>query len=323
MNQIDCHLCGARTRQLLYEIPDSVDEGTAWPVWQCAECSLVFLSPPPDGQALSRHYQPEYYGRDSKRFGGPFEAFEVWCRGLRARDISRLRSPGRILDVGCGRGIMLSRLRDAGWEAIGTEVSDMAARHARERLGLEVHTADLRDLPYPPGHFDVITFYHTLEHLLEPRNVLETAHQLLRPGGALVVAVPNIDSLEAALVGPSWFHLDVPRHPVHFSTRTLTSLLEDLGFRLTRLKRFSLQYGPYGMAQSLLNGLGFEPNLLYDSLKTPGARAPRGLRGPRRALQLAANVALLPVIVPLAGLLHLVDGLVGRGSCIEVHADRL
>jgi len=322
MNDIDCRLCGARTRLLLYEIPDVLDERKAWPVWRCVRCSLVFLSPQPDQQALERYYGPEYYGRENRRFGGPLEAFEVWCRRLRAQDIARLRSPGRILDVGCGRGVMLSYLRDFGWQAIGTEASDLAARHARERLGLEVHVAGLPDLPFPKGHFDVISFYHTLEHLPDPRSALKAAHTLLRPGGALVVAVPNIDSLEAALAGPSWFHLDVPRHTFHFSTRTLGRLLEDLGFHTRRLKRFSLEYGPYGMAQSLLNGLGFEPNLLYDSLKTAGAKASRRLRGPRRALQLAANAALLPVVIPLASLLHLLDGLTRGGSCIEIHADR-
>lgn len=322
MNHIDCYLCGARTRVLLYEIPDSLDDSRAWPVWRCAECSLIFLSPPPDRQVLARHYGPEYYGQDNVRFGGPLEAFEVWCRRLRARDIARLRLPGRILDVGCGRGIMLSCLRDVGWEATGTEVSDTAADHARERLGLQIYTDDLPELPFAKGHFDVVSMYHTLEHLLEPRRALESAHRLLRPGGLLVVAVPNVESLEAALAGPGWFHLDVPRHIVHFSTRTLRRLLEELGFRVRRIKRFSLEYGPYGMAQSLLNALGFELNLLYDSLKTAGARTPGAPHGPRRVLQLAANAALLPLIFPLAGLLHLLDGLAGRGSCIEIHADR-
>ncbi len=322
MREVDCNLCGSRTRTLLYDIPDPVDARSSWRLWRCAECSLVYLNPQPDPDDLAPHYGREYYGEQNVRFGGPLEAFEIWCRRQRARRVGRLRSPGRVLDVGCGRGVMLAALRDMGWQVVGTEVSAEAARHARDHLGIEVHAVDLTDLPHQHSHFDAITFWHVLEHLPDAGGAIRRARALLRPGGLLVVAVPNMDSLEACLAGPAWFHLDVPRHLFDFPESALWQLLDEQGFLIRRVRRLSLEFGPFGMAQSLLNRLGFQHNLLYDALRTRGARTPSGVTGARRAVQLMAHVVLLPFVGPVAGLLHLLDGILGRGSCLEVYADR-
>jgi len=183
-----------------------------------------------------------------------------------------------------------------------------------------LHVGDLATHRLPAAAFDVVTLWHVLEHVPDARSCLECARQCLKPDGRLIVAVPNIDSLEARLGGAHWFHLDLPRHQSHFSLRTLERLLADVGFTPVMTKRFSLEYGPYGMLQTLLNRMGFSHNLLYNALKAPGARAPWRLARWARALQLGAMAVLLPVLAPLAAALHLLDGLAFAGSCIEVHA---
>jgi SAM-dependent methyltransferase len=280
----------------------------------------VWLAAPLPPEELSAHYPPEYYGRQSGRFAGPGEAFEVWCRRLRARSIAGLRDGDSILDIGCGRGIMLAALRDRGWRTEGTELSDHAARHAREVLHLDVHVAEPASCEPGADPFDVVTLWHVLEHMPDARKCLEYVRQRIAPDGLLIVAVPNIDSLEARLGGRHWFHLDLPRHQCHFSARTLARLVESVGFAPVRMKRFSLEYGPYGMLQTLLNRMGFSHNLLYNALKAPQARLPWQGSPWSHRLQLGATLLLAPLLGPLAAALHLLDGLAFGGSCIELHA---
>jgi SAM-dependent methyltransferase len=240
-------------------------------------------------------------------------------RRRRVRKIQRFVPNGRILDIGCGRGITLSLLREGGWETFGTEISETAASHARTLLGDSVFVGDLLAAPWPESSFDVVSIWHVLEHLPDPSAVLGKCRELLRPGGVLVVAVPNFESLQARLTGRHWFHLDVPRHYWHFGTGVLRGLLEKEGFVLEDLCHLSLEQNPYGWIQSLLDLAGFPHNLLYDVLKQGSAR---DVAHPFRAHPFAAALlapALL-LVLPLTLVLTLVEVLFRRGGTIEVYA---
>jgi SAM-dependent methyltransferase len=119
-----------------------------------------------------------------------------------------------------------------GWRVTGLDVSPQAVRRVRDGLGLP---ALLGSLPHPalgPQSFDVITMWHSLEHVHRPMAVLEEAYRLLAPGGKLVVAVPNIDSLAFRWFGAAWFALDLPRHLTHFAPWSLQQMLQNVGFRV-------------------------------------------------------------------------------------------
>jgi SAM-dependent methyltransferase len=87
-----------------------------------------------------------------------------------------------------------------------------------------------------PESFDVITMWHSLEHVPDPKRVLTEARRLLAPKGKLIIAVPNIDSLAFRIFGQSWFGLDLPRHLTHFAPWTLHLLLERVGYRVEPIK---------------------------------------------------------------------------------------
>jgi len=140
-----------------------------------------------------------------------------------------IASPGaRLLDIGCGSGKSLERMRRLGWEVMGTEVDPAAAATARSR-GLEVMVGDVLDLELPLAYFDAITVEHVLEHALDPMALVARLRLLIRPGGRLVVMTPNVKSLGHRLFGADWFWLDPPRHITLFSQRSIEQLLRDAG----------------------------------------------------------------------------------------------
>lgn len=310
--------CPVCSRTASWEaIPTRPDPGFS--VVRCAECGYGRSFPVVGDAEIGRWYPQAYYGEDNVRFNRLFEALVRVFRKRRARWIARLSRPGPALDVGCGRGFLLRTLKDLGYGVQGVELSEHAARHARA-LGIDVHVGPFRSGPFVRGTYHAVIFWHSLEHLRNPFEAIAWAGELLAPGGLLVVAVPNLDSLQARLFGGDWFHLDVPRHYVHFGTRSLRRTLERAGFRPLTVSHFSLEQNPYGALQSLYNVLGFDWNLLYALLKTRSSR-PDGFRPPR--LQTALVVLLFPWLFALALGIWLVELVLRRGGTIDVYAEKV
>jgi SAM-dependent methyltransferase len=199
---------------------------------------------------------------------------------------------------------------------MGVELSTIAATHARNDLGLDIRAGDFLSQPFTAGEFEVVIFWHSLEHIADPMRALQRAWGVLRPGGLLVVAIPNLASIQARLTGRQWFHLDVPRHYVHFSARGLRDALRQRGFRIISVAHFSLEQNPYGWIQSLLNHL-FEHDLLYSILKDPAARAHRIREFPVQTI--ATTIAGL-LLLPVAMSLMMLETFLRRGGTIEVYA---
>jgi SAM-dependent methyltransferase len=123
-----------------------------------------------------------------------------------------------------------------GWRVVGLDVSSDAVTRIRKELGLTAFTGTLPHPELSPGSFDVITMWHSLEHVHNPREVLRQAYFLLAPGGKLLIAVPNIESLPFRWFGKSWYGLDLPRHLTHFSPRTLKLMLDRVGFTVRQAR---------------------------------------------------------------------------------------
>jgi SAM-dependent methyltransferase len=147
--------------------------------------------------------------------------------------------PGRILDVGCGSGQALFLLREAGWETFGIEIdaSAVKAAHAAGLTGVRI--GELPSAGYEQGTFDAVRFWHSLEHVRSPKLQLQEARRVLRPGGSLVIGVPNFSSALARAARDKWFYLDVPRHLWHFTPMTLTRLVKMCGFVDVKLRQVS------------------------------------------------------------------------------------
>ena len=139
---------------------------------------------------------------------------------------------GKVLDVGVGDGDFLDHMARLGWDVEGTDFSADAARHTSERLGGKaIHVGQVEQLDLGTQQYDLVTLWDVLEHVYQPLDALRAVQSMVRPGGLLIVSVPNLASLESRLLGRNWGHLDIPRHLSHFTPSSLRKMLQTAGFR--------------------------------------------------------------------------------------------
>jgi 2-polyprenyl-3-methyl-5-hydroxy-6-metoxy-1,4-benzoquinol methylase len=236
-----CLVCGHRDRTLLYgELEDKVffSAPGKWNLHTCDRCGAVFLDPRPTRAAMAHAYRSYYTHEHSQATGGLRGLLDRWLPGgtsAAQRIVGDLGlSPGsRCLDVGCGEGALLRRMRAAGLEVCGVDPDPVAVAVARD-AGLSVVEGTLDDETFERASFDAVTLNHAIEHLHDPGETLRICRSLLAPGGRLWIATPNLDSGGHRRFGRHWLHLDPPRHLVLFTRASLTSLVSAAGF--TRLR---------------------------------------------------------------------------------------
>jgi SAM-dependent methyltransferase len=247
-----------------------------------------------------------YREDDGKRFLRPFEVMVGQFRTIAANRIHALAPAGRLLDIGCGRGHFLYLMKKKGWDVSGTELCPDLARGIEAAYDIRVTTHP--DLP--DASVDLITMNHVFEHLSSPIEFLSECSRMLKPGGLLVIAVPNYDSWQSRFGGKGWFHLDVPHHLFHFGASGLKSLMKRSGFEVRQVRNLDIEQGVFGWLQTMLNRFGFAHNALYMLLR----RQPVSDDGFSRF----ASLLLSPILIPFAAVLTLVEAWSGNGAVVEL-----
>ena len=223
-------------------------------ILRCRECGFGFRETRFAAQQLAdlyRHmdagvYQAEVENR--RRTG---------ARHLRI--VERFARPGRLLDVGCASGVFLSLAANAGWEATGVEPSEALSEQAAQALAGRgaVYRAILEETSLPHQHYDAITLWDVLEHVPDPLDMLRRCAALLRPGGLLFLNVPDLDSLQARLLGRRW-PLLLAEHLNYFNRPSLRRCAAKAGLELMHCDRrrafFSAGYVCYRLAQHAIPG---------------------------------------------------------------------
>ena len=255
--RVVCALCGRDEAELLYEGQDrAYGVPGRFPIVECQHCGLVYLNPRPTPQSIGRYY-PLDYEPYRKAPGEARMKIQRFHQRLKLRNrclvVNRFRNPGRLLDVGCATGTFLAEMKRYGdWHVRGVELNPAAARYATEELGLDVFNGRLWEADFPEGQFDVVTMWDVLEHVHDPRRTLAEIHRVLKPGGALICSVPNLDSLDARLFGRFWIGLDAPRHLYVYSRRTLAAMLRAGGLEPRRFFCFYGRYTAFALSLRLL-----------------------------------------------------------------------
>jgi 2-polyprenyl-3-methyl-5-hydroxy-6-metoxy-1,4-benzoquinol methylase len=227
--------------------------------------------PQPSSEALPRYYESEDYISHTNTKRNLFESLYHMVRTLMLRKKMRLISrysshKGQLLDIGCGTGDFLLKAQQEGWKVSGIEPNPQARTLAKDK-GLEVHDASYMS-GLKPQSYELITLWHVLEHLPNLKEQIQHLTTLLKPGGLLVVAVPNFKSYDAQYYKSDWAAYDVPRHFWHFSKNAIAKLFGTYDFVVfdTRPLWFDAFY--VSMLSEKLKGskLGFVKGMLIGTL---------------------------------------------------------
>ena len=260
-----CLLCREEGTELYANMFDCLFSAPGkWSIRHCPSCDVAWLDPQPGPQDLGKLYS-SYYTHVAKipvtRLDRLRKAtFECAVANLgygvqlpkqilprllshvrplaRAAALQILDLPasqiGELLDVGCGNGEFIERMRALGWSVSGVDPDPKAVSHARSR-GLYVFNGMVSDLP-AKKQFDVITLNHVIEHVIDPVDLLCHCRNRLRPGtGRLVMTTPNLLSLGHRWFQGFWRGLEVPRHMVLFSMAALRECARRAGLDIQYL----------------------------------------------------------------------------------------
>jgi 2-polyprenyl-3-methyl-5-hydroxy-6-metoxy-1,4-benzoquinol methylase len=192
----------------------------------CDRCGMIYANPVPAEFASGQYYDDagaEYYLSPAKlesdyapvRFERELRLFRRHCPG------------GSVLDVGCSSGAFLYQLKNrfpGCYEVLGTDVSGPPMDYAESR-GVPVRRGNFLKQDFSGAEFDAVTFWAVIEHLLEPKQFLEKAWSILKPGGLCFVLVPNMDSLAVRWLGARYRYI-YGQHLNYFSRTTLAKLAE-------------------------------------------------------------------------------------------------
>lgn len=298
----NCPTCGgAEVREQLVA-PDRFHlRKQMYQLMRCQSCSSVWLASPPRPMEMWQHYTEDYH--KAIVTAGEGAAADRWKPQVKM--ISRHKSGGALLDIGCSSGGFLSTMVSPAWKLYGIEMEESTAERARATTGAEVFVGDAVAAPFQPESFDVITCFDVLEHVYSPREFLTKVHAWLKPGGIFYSMMPNIDSWEARAFGSHWFGLELPRHLSHFSPRSLRCLMNQLGFEEVLVKTPPVSYMERStdyVRSSVMEQMGYVP--------TPQAKPTT----PTLSWKVARKGLRVGIVKPLAQ----IASLAGAGPCMEV-----
>jgi SAM-dependent methyltransferase len=312
---MDCPACGGRLRP--WRRATAADPQLAgrelYELARCEACGTAVTLQPPTPERAAALYEDGTYAPAAGWADRALAPLRRATEADRMRFLRGLEPGARVIELGAGDGRFVARMRAAGLAAEGAEPSP-AARARAAQLGVELAAEPDLGGERPPA---AIVLWHVLEHLEDPASELERVAAALRPRGRLVVAVPNLASLQAQIGGDRWFHQDVPRHRTQFTAAGLEALLGRRGFAPPRLSHLLLEQNALGMWQTLLNLLTAERNVAFRLLKRDFP-----LGGSRARLDAALTVALSVPALALSVPLELAAGLARRGGSIVAVSER-
>lgn len=255
MEYINCILCNEDNtekyltgRDFRYKTSDET-----FTIVRCKKCKLVYMNPRPPKDKMPYYYPDNYRTRkmlNPSLIKSRIKIFRNKRKALFFKNPWYIDLPfgTNVLDIGCGTGELLLRLKELGCNAYGIDIDEMTSKYLREIMNLNVMTCDIDNgTLFQSDFFDAAIMSHSLEHVYYPIDVLKEVRRILKPNATLIIGVPNIDSCISKITRENWGDLDIPRHLFHFTPSTISTLLNTVGFSIEkiyhelRVRRISLE----------------------------------------------------------------------------------
>jgi SAM-dependent methyltransferase len=225
IERVACPVCTADEPVVVYDV-------SPYRVVRCLPCSTSYLSPRLNEPAMLRFYEDDKYFENGDIGYTSYLQQEVSLRYSFRRFLRQLHrrhlAGGSLLEVGCGYGFLLDEAKPYFDYRVGIDFS-AAVKSARERADC-IYQGDLDTIPRGE-RFDCIILVSVIEHVYSPVEYLRKLRQRLRPGGKVVIATPDVDSIFRRLLGRRWPAFQViPEHVAFYNRPTLSALMAKAGF---------------------------------------------------------------------------------------------
>jgi 2-polyprenyl-3-methyl-5-hydroxy-6-metoxy-1,4-benzoquinol methylase len=269
LEEINCNLCGGTRQDELFDL-------NPFKLVQCEDCGLSYVSPRFTEDRTLKLYDDSYFtnsgffsGESSRIYGysdyeESRENVETMYRKI-VGQMERFIKPGELLEIGSAYGYFLNQARKKGWGVSGIELSKNARTACEREFGIQPFASSLKEFD-SSEQFDSIVFFDVLEHIHDPMNALRNIHAMLKPGGLLVLAVPNSASWVLKLLGTRWEDLqraNSGEHLYFFNRETLNQILEKTGFEVLEIKTM----GRYFKLGHLCHRLQIYNKFIFTSLQ--------------------------------------------------------
>jgi len=241
-DQTYCPLCQSEL-ETVFSTKDYLVSGDSFDIEECSVCQLRLTNPFPEKTEIDRYYESEEYISHSEESKGMFDSIYNMVRsymlGRKTSIVKRSAgsSEGSVLDIGCGAGHFLNTMKTNGWDIKGVDASSKARELVKNKFGIDTISPD--DWMDSEGKYDVITCWHSLEHVHEPWEYLQKIKHQLKENGILLVALPNYDSTDGSKYGANWAAYDTPRHLYHFTPASIQTIMNQNGFSVQRSCRMN------------------------------------------------------------------------------------
>ena len=232
---VSCPVCGSDETANSFLCKDHFLTAEEFKIHLCANCHVRFTNPQPQKTAIGNYYKSEDYISHSDTRTGLVNKLYYWVRSISIRKkyklVAGLKRMGSLLDIGCGTGHLLAEFQRKGWETKGIEPNEKARDYAVTNFKLNVEEESSLN-NFGEKSFDVVSMWHVLEHVHDPKQRMELVGNILKDDGLAVIALPNPGSYDAKHYGMWWAAWDVPRHLYHFSRKAFQNLAETTGFKI-------------------------------------------------------------------------------------------
>lgn len=254
-----CPICQNNYQKFFIENYDAITKNY-YKIFKCHVC-FHKNTKVNNNQNINLFYNENYYGKNNKKFKSFFEKFSIIFRYLRIKNFLFIENK-KILDIGFGRGIEIGILQKKN-ETYGVEITSKNFKYLN-KIGVKTFLNKKLSLNmFNSEFFDYVFMWHNLEHQKDLNFLIKKIFKILKPNGYLVIEVPNSESTQAKLAKKNWLYWDVPRHINHFSIKSISKLLLKNNFNIKKIKTFSIEYGPFGMLNTIMNFCFKEKNYLY------------------------------------------------------------